>query len=60
MVEKNRMRTGNILLFTGLAVFRVMFTVVSVMGNIASQSIDKPAGIIFIVSSLMIILGLFL
>jgi hypothetical protein len=60
MDQKTAKRTGNILLFTGLALFMTMFTIVSIMGNIASQSIDKPSGVIFIISSIMIIVGLFL
>jgi xanthine/uracil/vitamin C permease (AzgA family) len=51
--------TGNLLLFAGLIIFMTMFTIVSVMGNIASQSIDKTAGAVFIASALMIIVGLF-
>jgi hypothetical protein len=60
MAQRSTKRAGNILLFTGLTLFMIMFTIVSIMGNIASQSIDGPSGVIFVVSSIMIILGLFL
>ncbi len=58
--EKSKFKKGNLLLFVGLIIFMTMFTIVSVMGNISSESIDKPASIIFIISSSLIILGLFL
>ncbi|GEM_PF-4900393 len=58
--EKGKFKKGNLILFIGLIIFMTMFTIVSVMGNIPSESIDKPAGIVFIISSIMIILGLFL
>jgi len=60
MQEKNikKFRKGNLFLFVGLVIFMTIFTIVSVMGNIASESIDKPAGIVFIIGAILIILGL--
>jgi hypothetical protein len=57
---KKSFKTGNLILLIGLVIFMTMFTIVSVMGNIPSESIDKPAGIVFIISALMIIAGLFM
>ena len=52
------MRLGNWFLFVGLTIFMTIFTIVSVMGNIESQKIDGPSGIVFIISSILIIIGL--
>lgn len=55
---KKFMRLGNWFLFVGLTIFMTIFTIVSVMGNIESQKIDGPSGIVFIISSILIIIGL--
>jgi hypothetical protein len=55
---EKKFRKGNWFLFAGLVIFMTAFTVVSVMGNIASESIDKPAGAVFLVGAALIILGL--
>lgn len=60
MTEADRKppRKGNIFLATGLVLFMSAFTAVSWMGSVASEAIDKPAGIVFLVGAALILLGL--